>query len=217
MTASDNGNTSGTDSSDNNDNIMMLELTENLQNQQILTAFEINKKTRCIIAGLNHVYEKKTVISNIYPDWIKTIDTFAARAKKKGISDNHIIMLTDTLDNNNEKVMQCLYDQKKDENNGYTTSDRDAVALELVKGKTVALFLDEVKTPYAAIKVDEHTETMSIKSQRFEDWIGAVYYYHNKSQGHNSVLSKEGIGRIQSVLRFEANNKEDVKTLHIRV
>lgn len=46
---------------------------------------------------------------------------------------------------------------------------------------------------------------MSIKGQRFEDWIGALYYRHNKEQGRNLVLSKEGIGRIQSVLSFEAN------------
>ncbi|MGA9150929.1 MAG: hypothetical protein WBZ36_10135 [Candidatus Nitrosopolaris sp.] len=57
---------------------------------------------------------------------------------------------------------------------------------------------------------------MSIKGQRFEDWIGALYYHHNKEQGRNLVLSKEGIGRIQSVLSFEANNN-DMKTLNVRV
>ena len=59
-------------------------------------------------------------------------------------------------------------------------------------------------------------ETVPIKSERFEDWIGALYYNHQKEQGHNLILSKEGIGRVQSVLSFEAHNK-DVKTLHVRV
>jgi hypothetical protein len=125
-------------------------------------------------------------------------------------------MLTDALDGNYEKVMQCYYDQIKDENNGNTAGDKNAVALELARGKIIDIFLDEVKAPYAVIKVDGHIETMSIKSQRFEDWVGALYYYHQKEQGHNSVLSKEGIGRIQSVLCFEAQNK-DMKTLHLRV
>ncbi|MGC2573013.1 MAG: hypothetical protein WA364_15995, partial [Candidatus Nitrosopolaris sp.] len=159
---------------------------------------------------------KKPLFLTFIQDWIKTIDAFAIRAKKKGISDEHIVMLTDALDNNNEKVLQCFYDQIKDGNNANAASDKNAVALELVKGKIKDLFLDEVKAPYAVIKVDGHMETMAIKSQRFEDWVGALYYYHEKGQGRNSVLSKEGIGRIQSVLSFEATNK-DMKTLHIRV
>jgi len=40
-------------------NVITLDLSESLQHQQIITTFEINKKTRCIIAGLNHVYDKK--------------------------------------------------------------------------------------------------------------------------------------------------------------
>ena len=179
-----------------NSNVITLDISESLQQQHILTAFVVNNKTGCIIVSLNHVYDKKTIVSNIYQDWIKTIDAFATRAKEKGISDEHISMLTDVLDNNNEKVMQCLYDQIKGENNGNTSSDKNAVALELARGKIIDLFLDEVKAPYATIKVDEHTETMSIKSQRFEDWVGALYYYHKKEQGHNSVLSKEGIGQV---------------------
>ncbi|HXX98611.1 MAG TPA: hypothetical protein VEL11_16030, partial [Candidatus Bathyarchaeia archaeon] len=214
---SDNGrsNDDTSDKDSRNGDVITLDIGENLREQQILTAFVVNRKTRCIIASLNHVYDEKTIVSNIYQDWIKTIDAFAIRAKKKGISDEHIVMLTDALDNNNEKVMQCLYDQIKDENNGNAAGDKNAVALELVKGKIIDLFLDEVKAPYATIKVDGHIETMS-KGQRFEDWIGALYYHHNKEQGCNLVLSKEGIGRIQSILSFEANNN-DMKTLHLRV
>lgn len=121
-------------------------------------------------------------------------------------------MLTDALDNNNEKIMQCLYERMKDRDR---TSDSNAIALDLVRDKIIDLFLDEVKAPYATIKVDGHTETVSIKGQRFEEWVGALYYRHKKEQGRSLVLSKEGIGRIQSVLSFEANN--DMKTLNVRV
>jgi len=194
-------------------NFILLEITESLQQEQILTTFAINNKTGCIVASLNHVYNKKTIVSNIYRDWIKTLDVFASRAEEKGVSNEHIVMLKDALDDNNEKVMQCYYSQIKEESNG---SDRTAVALELVKSKIVDIFLDEVKAPYVVIKVDGHIETVPIKSERFEDWIGALYYNHQKEQGHNLVLSKEGIGRVQSVLGFEAHNK-DVKTLYVRV
>ena len=84
------------------------------------------------------------------------------------------------------------------------------------------LFLDEVKAPYAAIRVNEHVETMPIESKRFEDWVGAGILPLPKSRGKDIVLSKEGIGKIQSILRFETNSnndegKENVKTLHLRV
>src|SRR5215813_6830438 len=166
-------------------NFILLEITESLQQEQILTTFAINNKTGCIVASLNHVYNKKTIVSNIYRDWIKTLDVFASRAEEKGVSNEHIVMLKDALDDNNEKVMQCYYSQIKEESNG---SDRTAVALELVKSKIVDIFLDEVKAPYVVIKVDGHIETVPIKSERFEDWIGALYYNHQKEQGHNLVL-----------------------------
>lgn len=75
-------------------------------------------------------------------------------------------MLTDVLDNNSEKVMQCLYDRINDRDR---TSDSNATALDLVKDKIINLFLDEVKAPYVTLKVDGHIETMFIKSQRFEE------------------------------------------------
>ena len=171
------------DTGDNNrskDYVVTLDISESLQQQQILKAFVVNTETGCVIASLNHVYQEKTIVSDIYQNWIKTIDAFATRAKEKGISDEHIAMLTDALDNNNEKIMQCLYDQRNGEDNGNAGSDKNAVALELVKDRIIDTFLDEVKAPYAVIKVDGHIETVPIKSQRFEDWIGALYYYHEK-------------------------------------
>jgi len=73
--------------------IIALDINESLQQEQILTAFVVNNKTGCIIASLNHVYDKKTIVSDISQNWIKTIDTFDARAKEKGISDEHIACL----------------------------------------------------------------------------------------------------------------------------
>ena len=200
----------------------------------------MNKKTKCIEARLNHVYDNKTIISTIYQDWIKTIDTFAARAKKKGISAKHIIILTDTLDDNNEKVIKCLFSEgvgEGEEENGYNFdngSSKGVNALELVKEKIAELFLDEVKTPYAAIKVEDHIETIAIGCKGFEDWIGATYYYYRKSSNgannNNSpspyILPKEEIAKIQSVLRYEANSSKivdgskrqvNVKTLYLRI
>jgi hypothetical protein len=72
-----------------------------------------------------------------YVDWVKTVDTFATRAKKKGISDDHIMMLTDTLDNNNRRIVDCLFEQATDNANHRQESDwnKEAAALELAQEK----------------------------------------------------------------------------------
>lgn len=93
-------------------------------------------------------------------------------------------MLTDDLDDNNEKVMECFFSKGNGNgnNNDQDRKDKEAVALELAKEKIFELFLDKVKTPYAAIKVNDHIETMSIDSKKFEDWVGAAYYITKKQK-----------------------------------
>jgi hypothetical protein len=202
-----------------------LDLNDTLQKEQIVTSFTINKKSQSIVVSLNHKYKQKTIVSTLYNDWIKTIRSFSVRAEQKGVDNKHISMLTDALDDNNEKVMECFFSKGNGNgnNNDQDRKDKESVALELTKEKIFELFLDEVKTPYAAIRVNDHIETMSIDSKRFEDWVGAAYYYYKKEGKDISVLSKEGIGKIQSILRFEANKSKEeeeegnIKTLHLRV
>ena len=90
------------DRENTNNNLVWLELTEELQKEGIIVSFIANKKTQCIAAELNHIYDKKTLVSSIYQDWIKTLNTFSAQASKKGMEARHITMLGDTLDNNYE-------------------------------------------------------------------------------------------------------------------
>src|SRR5918912_2761558 len=131
--------------SDNN--LIPLDITEELQKEGIIVSFVANKKTQCIAAELNHIYDKKTLVSSVYQDWIRTLNSFSTQASKKGLKDRHITMLGDTLDNNYEKVMECIFGTK---------DDKEALAIDLAKSKIAELFLDEVKTPYAAIRVKEH-------------------------------------------------------------
>src|SRR5215831_4483348 len=79
-----------------------------LDHKGIVTYFTVKRKTKCIEAKLNHVYNDKTIVSNVYRDWIKTVDTFISIAKRKGISNDDILMLTDILDENNSRVVACL-------------------------------------------------------------------------------------------------------------
>ncbi len=115
------------------------------------------------------------IISTVYSDWTKTIDTFVKRAKNKGIRDEDISMLTEIIDENYNNVITCLDDD--------SSVDDETEAIELIKEKVVELFLDEVKEPYVAVRVNEHIETIPIDDQRFEDFAGALYYYSKKENG----------------------------------
>ena len=44
---------------DSGKDTIALDLNDTLQKEQIVTSFTVNKKTRCIVVGLNHKYEKK--------------------------------------------------------------------------------------------------------------------------------------------------------------
>ena len=75
------------------ENLYFLLPTGKLKEEQIVTKF-VAKPTngKRVHAGfieleLNHKYDRKTIISDIYDDnWIKTIKLFSDRAKQKGIS-----------------------------------------------------------------------------------------------------------------------------------
>ena len=190
------------------DNFLQLEPIEALKNENLITRFGVKKTTSCLEATLNRVYSKKSIISRVYADWTKTVHTFATRAGNKGVSKKHITMLTDTLDSNYEEILKFVY-----EDNG---TGNGLNALALVNEKVIELFLDETKTPYAAIRQDDHLETVPIESKRFEDWVGSMCYHYQKDyDAVPSIISKEEINKIQSILRYEAAST--VRTLYLRV
>jgi hypothetical protein len=186
------------------DNIVFLELSEALKNERIVTAFiakTTNSKKQVggfIELKLNRKYEMMTVVSDIYNDnWIKTIDRFSKRAKEKGVEDKHIIMLTDTLDNNAGKIID-IFGTWRNNAASYDelvqSSAKDAVinvAIDFVEKKTVRLFLDQVKTAYIAVRIGNHTETMPIESAIFENWLGAAFYNHQKNLEKERMKKRE--------------------------
>lgn len=132
------------------DDILHLDLLGILQNENFITHFVADKKARCLDVRLNHIYSDKIIVSRIYPDWVKTTDTFVIRAGNKGISKEHIVMLTDTLDNNYKKILEFIYED------GETKDGLNPLAL--INEKVVDAFLDETKIPYVAVKIVEHVE-----------------------------------------------------------
>ena len=57
---------------------------------------------------LNHAYKQKQIISHVYEGhkWNDTVDTLVKRLKHSGVSDTHIQLIEDTLNNNYEIVLE---------------------------------------------------------------------------------------------------------------
>ena len=72
-------------------------------------------------------------------------------------------------------------------------AQRVAIALTIVKDRMVQVYPDEVKAPYIAIRVNDHVETMPIKSQTFDDWMGSTYYEYFKQQSLERLRRRKGL------------------------
>jgi hypothetical protein len=115
MTTEDNRNGNG------NGNLITIELTEDLKEQEIVTNFIFDKRAKLLKLLLNHKYKKKTVISPVFQnDWLKTIQKLKGQMTSKGVTEDHVNMLCDIADNNYEKIL----DMNEDENtNGVQNDD----------------------------------------------------------------------------------------------
>jgi hypothetical protein len=93
MTTEDNRNGNG--------NLITIELTEDLKEQEIVTNFVFDKRSNLLILSLNHKYKKKTVVSPVFQnDWLKTTQKFKDQMTSKGVTEDHADMLCDIVDNN---------------------------------------------------------------------------------------------------------------------
>ncbi|MFZ0512857.1 MAG: hypothetical protein WAM14_14715 [Candidatus Nitrosopolaris sp.] len=85
MTTEDNRNGNG--------NLITIELTEDLKEQEIVTNFIFDKRSKLLILSLNHKYKKKTVVSPVLQnDWLKTTQKFKDQMTAKGVTEDHAMI-----------------------------------------------------------------------------------------------------------------------------
>jgi hypothetical protein len=60
---------------DVNNNGSDLTMSQSREREGIVIRYDISKKHLLILAGLNHNYANKIIVSNLYSDWVKTTDT----------------------------------------------------------------------------------------------------------------------------------------------
>lgn len=179
--------------SSDKDRLVFLKQSPILEAENIVISFTARIKSGRKAGGglielkLNNKYKQKTIISDIFPDsWSKTVSTFKCRAEEKGISKNHVSMITDVLDNNAGNIIETSSKKQAEAARNFLSvaSRKDyaiQTALELIKSKTEEMFLDQVKKPYIAVRQGGHIETMSIYSADFEKWLTAAYYFKTKN------------------------------------
>lgn len=85
------------------------------------------------------------------------------------------------------------------------------IALQIVEKYTQKLFIDEYKTPYAAIPIDDHLEVFSINSKNFKNWCRMKIYEEE------AEIMDTQINDICSLLSAQAQFKEKEQIdLHLR-
>jgi hypothetical protein len=67
-------------------------------------------------------------------------------------------------------------------------------------------FQDQYGALYAAISINEHTETLNLNSSRFRNWLPKIHYTTT-----GSVLNGEDITNVLNILKAEAEFGEKKK------
>jgi hypothetical protein len=193
-----------------------LELTPRLQKEGIVNRFIFYRQTSSIQVLLNHQYESKSIVASInVKDWNSVHETFEKALKRKGIKQHHILLLSDVLDDNYHIIIS------QGDNAGGQQQEQDEpkesaaqIALRLAGEQCFATFMDQFGTPYAAIQVDEHIETLPMKNSRFRNWLCRIFY---NSEG--KILTSENVTNVISLLKARADfdTSENAKSLNLRV
>jgi hypothetical protein len=197
--------------------------------------FAFYAETNAIHILLNHECTRKSIVFSVdKKDWNKTHDIFEKLLKQRGISKEHIALLSDTIDDNYHVILSLEQQHQQQEreppqtdestnNNGkHEDGDGDKqpkesaaqIALRLAQEQCSDIFMDQFGTPYAAINVGDHIETLPMKHSRFRNWLCRMFY---TSTGGN-ILTSDNVTNVLSILKAKAEfDSGDRKNLYLRV
>jgi hypothetical protein len=114
-----------------------------------------------------------------------------------------------------EPVFSASNKKRKTEGLGKENQTKAQVVLNVAFKKINKLFVDEYQEPHAAIWVNEHLETIPIRSRRFRNWLASIVYksFHEVL---DSQTLKDAIGVLSANAEFENPDEEPI-TLNLRV
>ena len=125
-------------------------------------------------------------------------------------------------------LLALLTEQLQDEQKAYDTlkrvekifpdkdekdeKDEKEDTLQLVNKNCSEFFLDQYGLPYAAVRLIDHVETMSINGKRFRNWVCKTKY-----DATNALLSSETLTSVLNILKAKAEFENNSRNLHLRV
>jgi hypothetical protein len=143
---------------------------------------------------------------------IRTLkETYAKdnQSRIKGYS-GLLVLLTEQLQDEQKafdtlkRIEQIL--PEKDE------KDEKEDTLQLVSKSCLQFFLDQYGSPYAAVRLSDHVETMAMNGKRIRNWICKIKY-----DATNILLSSETLASVLNVLRAKAEFENNTRNLYLRV
>jgi putative Ca2+/H+ antiporter (TMEM165/GDT1 family) len=193
--------------------LIPLELTDRIQQEQIVTSYGFNTKIRSLVLSLNHKYQDTVITTSVDSNWTKTIKIFAKELKRKNVTEDHITMICDVADINAVRILESI--QGKQQENKSSPQTQAEIIIEIAKKMCKQFFHDQFNTAYAAIALGDHTEVAAIAlgdhtevialdNKRFKNYICGAYY-----ETKNSVPNAESITGAINVLKYEADFKGD--------
>jgi hypothetical protein len=200
---------------DDGPNEIELEQSPQLQKEGIVNRFVFYRKTSSVQVLLNHQYESKSIVSSIdIHNWNNTHDVFEKTLKRRGVNKQHIPLLADVLDENYHVFISQDDNAGGEQQQEEPNESAAQIALRLAGEQCSSLFLDQFGTPYAAIEVDEHIETLPLKSSRFRNWLCKIFY----SNSEGKILTSDNVTNVLSVLKARAEfDSHDTRALNSRV
>lgn len=95
-----------------------------------------------------------------------------------------------------------------------TTSKSAEELLDLFDGEESQLFHDNLRNPYARIRIGSHWETLSMRSEDFKEYLERLYHDGGATYG---VLTGEALNQALNVLKARARFDGSMHKLHHRV
>jgi hypothetical protein len=203
----------------NVDKIITLEKSKALDESNIIEDFIFEIDTKNFILDLNHVAEYKQGVRVIWQynkNWDKMQSNLQNKCKKKGVKEEHISLIEDTVDLNYNTVTnsQEKYDipvenkQQQDQVDQETDNDEaESISLpqklvELALNNCM-LFKDEFGIPYALVKIDDYYDVLPVERTKFKRYVSKLYYDANDGRIAYPEAIKTAVAQLEAKAEFE--------------
>ena len=98
-----------------NNNLIQLELSKELQDTEIVEDFIFEIDTKNFLLDLNHVYDKVRIIWHYNKNWNTMKNNCQKECNKKGVQNSHISLIEDTIDANYNTITITQQQEPKKE------------------------------------------------------------------------------------------------------